>query len=128
MVICDNIHVDPATGKRTLLGTFSAIHTNTFPATIPLIAVYVSITDCRGKFAARLQIVDVDEEREPVQRVDGQVDCDDPIKIVELNYHLGGVQFPAPGEYRVQFFAAGTLIVERRLLVIGIQPLDESHE
>ena|SRR5208337_4308772 len=84
MVICDNIHVDPATGKRTLLGTFSVIHTNTFPVAIPLMAVYVSITECRGKFTAWLQIVDVDEEREPVQRIDGEVECNDPLLILEL--------------------------------------------
>ncbi len=128
MVVCDAIHVDPATGKRTLLGTFSAIHSGSFPATVPGFAVYVSITDCRGKFPAILQVIDVDEEREPVVRLAGEVETNDPLMILEIDFRLGPMEFPDPGEYRVQFFTGGNLVVERRLFVMGHVGKGDSNE
>jgi hypothetical protein len=117
MVVCDNIHVDPGTGKRTLLGTFSGLFSHRFPTAYPLMAVYVAMTDCRGKFPVLLQIVDVNEERDPVFRIEGEAESTDPLLVMELNFLLGNVVFTQPGEYRVQFFAAGEPLMERRLIV-----------
>jgi hypothetical protein len=115
MVICDGIHVDPATGKRTLLGTFTACFAAIFPATVAAMAVYVALTECRGEFSARLQIVDANEEREPVTVMEGQFASDDPLTVLELDFGLQHVTFPEPGEYRVQLLADGQHVMERRL-------------
>ena len=33
---CDGVHIDPATGKHTVLGVFSNIHSDQFPLIHPL--------------------------------------------------------------------------------------------
>ena len=64
MVICDAVWRDPATGKWTLLGCFSAIEARVFPCFRPNLAVFVSLTDGRGKTPLKLRLVDVNEEQE----------------------------------------------------------------
>jgi hypothetical protein len=39
---------------------------------------------------------------------------------------LEGIVFPAPGEYRVQLYAAGEFMTERRLVVVD--PKSESEQ
>lgn len=44
--MCDGVHVDPMTGKHTLLGVFSSIRVKQFPATHPRMFWFLSLTDC----------------------------------------------------------------------------------
>jgi hypothetical protein len=118
MVICDVIHTDPATGKRTLLGTFSSLVSPDFPMPVHAIGVYLLLTECRGKFNITLQIVDVNDEREPVVRVESELEAPDPLTVLDIDVRLGGFQIPMPGEYRVQLYADGAIVIERRLMVI----------
>src|SRR4051794_24878452 len=106
MVVCDAIHLDPATGKRFLLGTFSAFFSQDFPLTVRSMAVYVVLTECRGSFPIALQIVDVNEDRDPIVRMEGEISSSDPLAGLEIDFRLGGFQFPEPGEYRIQLYAA----------------------
>jgi hypothetical protein len=117
MVVCDAVWRDPATGKHTLLGTFSALFARQFPLRWPMMAVYCAVTECRGKVPVSIRIIDTNEERDPVAVSPGEIDLDDPLGVVEMVHMLGNLVFPEPGEYRVQLFADETLIVERRLVV-----------
>src|SRR5438876_6706405 len=78
MVVCDAIWCDPGSGKRTILGCFSAIFAKQFPAVHPIMAVYVALTDGRGKVQIRLQIVDVNEERDPIFKGEAEAEFQDP--------------------------------------------------
>jgi len=79
--------------------------------------VYMAITNGRGTVPFRLQLTDVDEEREALWFAEGEVEFSDPRAVVELDFMMTGVTFPTPGEYRFQFFACGERIMERRILV-----------
>ena len=61
MVLCDAVHQDPATGKFTILGTFSNFHTRTFPNGISF-TLYCAVTDGSGPTEFRIQIVDASGE------------------------------------------------------------------
>jgi len=128
MIICDGIHVDPGTGKRTLLGLFSAVVTKEVPVTVGHMAVYVAITECRGKLPVMLQIVDVNEERAPVAKIEGEVELHDPLGMVEIDMRMGNVVFPTTGEYRVQFYAEGSPIIERRIVIFSPPKPEASDE
>ena len=117
MVICDSIWHDRGTGKRFLLGCFSTIHATDFPATHPVMAVYVAITNGRGAVPFKIQLVDADEEREPLWIAEAEIEFTDPRSVVELEFVMKGVTFPEPGEYRFQLFASGQWNMERRFLV-----------
>src|ERR1700732_4846019 len=120
MVISDAIWRDPGTGKRTILGCFSVIHARQFPAVHPVMAVYVAVTDGRGKVPIVLQLVDTENEGEPLFRGEVEAQFRGPRVIVELDFHIGGLTFPRAGEYRFQLFASGEFLIERRLLVVKI--------
>ena len=116
MVICDNIHLDPGTGKKFLLGCFSVIHAREFPATHPMMCLYVSVTNGRGNMPFKVQLIDADEVREPIWAVEQEVEFSDPRMVMEMVFYLGGITFPEPGEYRFQLFASNEFIMECRIL------------
>jgi hypothetical protein len=117
MVICDWIWRDPYNGKATLLGTFSAIFGVDFPLIHPILSVYVSLTDGRGIVPLRLELIDADEQREAIFSLTQDIEFPDPRMIAEIGFVAANIQFPEPGEYRLQLFAANEFVIERRILV-----------
>jgi hypothetical protein len=126
MVICDAIHRDPGSGKPFLLGCFSTIYSQKFPAAHPMMCVYVEMTNGRGKIPCRLQMVDVDEVRKPVFEINEQIDSPDPRAVCQIFFLIPGAVIPDPGEYRIQLFAMDQFLMERRIL--AIDPTGEPHE
>gem|GEM_PF-126944 len=45
-ITCDGVHIDPSTGKHTILGAFSNIQAKHFPATHPHMVWFMTLTDC----------------------------------------------------------------------------------
>src|SRR5581483_11881955 len=43
---CDGVHIDPGSGKHTILGIFSNIQARQFPVTHPFMIWFLTITDC----------------------------------------------------------------------------------
>ena len=121
MVVCDNIHRDPGTGKYFLLGCFSVIHAKKFPAVHPLLALYVSVTNGRGTVPLRVQLVDANEEREPIVVVETDVEFSDPRIVLDIRFLLGNLTFVEPGEYRFQLFASNEFLMERRVIVAQVK-------
>lgn len=115
--ICDLVYRDRGTGKRFILGCFSALHAREFPAIHPGLGIYIDLTNGRGNVAVKVQIVDTDEELEPIWIGESEVEFKDPRMVAEIDLLVAGLRFPEPGEYRVQVFANGEFIIERRLLV-----------
>ena len=121
LIVCDGVHSDPGSGKKTLLGLFSVVIGPKFPFVVPQICIYAAITECIGPTTINVRIVDANEEREPVVDVDGKVECEDPLAVLDLAFFFGSSSFPEAGEYRVQLFAAGVPIMERRLMAIMVE-------
>ena len=56
-ITCDAVHVDPGTGKHTLLGAFSNIQARHFPITHPLMVWFLTIADCHpGDHRLRISV------------------------------------------------------------------------
>lgn len=125
MVVCDYIHRDPGTAKPTILGCFSVIHAIKFPATHSMMGLYIEVTNGRGKVPFRVQLIDADEEREPIWFVEDELEFPDPRMVMQMNFLLGGVTFAAPGEYRFQLFASGEFLMERRILINQLIPPEQ---
>jgi len=122
MVICDGIWVDPATGKQTLLGCFTAIRTATCPVTYPMIGIFTVVTDGRGTMPLTLRVVDSSEDEKVIFEAKTEVTFSDPRAVVEGLFHIGNAVFPTAGEYRFQLYAGSAFLIERRLLVIQDPP------
>ncbi|QDT35083.1 DUF6941 family protein [Thalassoglobus polymorphus] len=118
LVVADYVHRDPSTGKMTIIGTFSMIGGAEFPLVHPVMAVYAALTDGRGKMKVKLELIDVDEEREPIFSQEVEADFVDPRMILEINFHATNLQFVHSGEYRLQLSANEEFLVERRIIVL----------
>lgn len=128
LVLADAIWIDPATQKKTILGTFSLLFGTEFPLHLDQMAVYLSLTDARGKIPMALRIVDVDELHEPVKNHEFELDFPDPIAIMEGTFHFSDLVFPSPGEFRLQVLARDELIIERRIVVRPLEEEDDERE
>ena len=127
MVLCDAIWMDPATGKRTLLGCFSAIGSRRFPTEHLTMAVYIALTGGRGVATVKLQFADAAESRPPILMAEAEVEFRDPRAVVEMGFPVRALEVPEPGEYAFQVCAEDELLVERRISVVRIAggPTDE---
>jgi len=117
MVVCDAIWVDPSTKKPTLLGLFSELGAKNFPVVHPIFAVHLCLTDAIGTVPIKLQLVDADEEEEPLFVVEQEVAFPDRRAMINIGLNMRGVSFPKAGEYRLQLFARGEFVIERRLVM-----------
>ncbi|REJ72394.1 MAG: hypothetical protein DWQ29_21325 [Planctomycetota bacterium] len=120
MVVCDAIWTDPGTNKHTLLGTFTEITAQEFPVMHRHLAVYVEATGGRGKMPIVIRGVDADENHE-VFKIEAEATANDPRSVLQLSFNIPVVEFPEAGEYRIQFYANGEFMVERRILLKPVE-------
>ncbi len=118
LIVCDQIITDRVTGKVSLIGMFSAIHSPRFPVVHPQTSVYVALTDGHGKTPVTIRIVDANEARKPLVEGKGTVEFKDPRMIANLALQFHGLRFPEPGQYRVQIWSGSSLLREARLILI----------
>jgi Family of unknown function (DUF6941) len=125
-IVADHILRDLGTGKLSIHGIFSHLGARSFPWTHPSMMVYVALTDGRsGRTPILIRLVDADEERPPVVEVPGEIEFPDPLAIADIVLNLRGLVFPLAGDYRLQLYGAGTLLLERRIIVMPVQTAEE---
>ncbi len=122
LILCDQIITDRITGKQSLIGMFSVIHSVRFPMHQPQLSVYTSLTGGHGTATLMIRIVDVNEERPPLVQGQGQVEFKSPLAIANLALQFHGLRFPQPGDYRVQLLSNGVMLREARLRVVQATP------
>lgn len=124
MVLSDGVHRDPATGKFTILGTFSTVGAQSYPVPLQFF-IYFAVTDGLGRVTLRVQLIDasaglVDAQDE--QEQEGRVflqnlerEFSSPFMVLE---GVMGVQLhlPKPGQYHCELWADDELLMSRRLI------------
>jgi hypothetical protein len=116
IVVCDQIIEDKATSKKSLIGIFNNIASPSFPCRHPQLSVFVSLTDGRGTYQAKIRIINQETDA-PVAEVTGQIQLPDKNLVAELVFNFLGLEFPAPGLYAIEFYCDDSLILERRFHV-----------
>lgn len=122
LIVCDQIITDRLSGKQSLIGMFSTIHSVRFPVVHPQLSIYVALTDGRGKTPLTIRVVDADDVRPPLVQGQGVVEFKDPRAIANLALQFHGLTFPEPGQYRVQILCRETLLREARLMLKKAKP------
>jgi hypothetical protein len=121
MILCDNVHVDSATGKQTILGTFSAVGAKKFPANFAL-TVYFAITDAaEGETELTFRIVDsrhgFDDGSAPVFEHKFPIQSPSPLAVIEGRF--GGIAvLPQPGVYHCELLTGENVLMSRRLVAL----------
>lgn len=122
MILCDAVHRDPATGKHTILGTFSTVGAKEYPTTLRF-GVFFAITDGHGDFELRFRLVDakdvLSDTAEPVFEVSAPARFETPLMVIEGSLRVTAT-LASPGVYHCEMLANENLLMSRRL--VAIQP------
>jgi hypothetical protein len=111
ILLCDQIVQDPATGKHSLLGTFSRVSAPDFPCVHPRLQVFVSLTDGHGAATGVLRLVRRGAEPQaPIMETRGGIEFPEPSAVVGLFFNVVNLSLPAPGRYSFDFYCNGALL------------------
>jgi hypothetical protein len=97
-VTCDGVHIDPSSGKHTLLGAFSTIKAQRFPVTHPFMVWFLTISDCaQGQHRLRILMGLNPTDLQPM--IERQFDAQSPLHRINLISEIRNLTFPQPGDY-----------------------------
>lgn len=97
---CDGVHIDPATGKHTILGVFSNIKGRSFPLTHPYMVWFMTLTDvAHGKHRVKISMgLDPTRLSELIHR---EFESGSPLHRINLINELSNLTFSQPGDYSI---------------------------
>lgn len=97
---CDGVHLDPATGKHTILWVFSNIRAHRFPVTHPFMIWFMTLTDCAsGPHKIRILLgVDPTQMQLLLERT---FESPGPLQRINLINEIRNLSFPAAGDYSI---------------------------
>jgi hypothetical protein len=99
-MICDAVHIDPATGKQYILGVFSHLRGRAFPIQHPKMVFFFTVKNLTvGKHSLKLSCGLTKETKQ--QLVEREFETQNPNQRVNLINEIQGMGFAAPGEYSI---------------------------
>ncbi|MEO6874040.1 MAG: hypothetical protein ABI222_04385 [Opitutaceae bacterium] len=97
---CDGVHIDPGSGKHTILGVFSNINARHFPVTHPFMVWFLTLSDCAaGSHSMRLSM-GLDPTNLQVL-LDRPFESQSPLHRINLINEIRNLTFPAAGDYSI---------------------------
>lgn len=128
MVLCDSVHHDPSTGKKTILGTFSTVVGSEWPTTIDF-CIYNEVTDAVGEFVLSFQLVDsahaFENSEDPIFKLDVPLESPTPLAVVSGTMHAQGVEIAKAGVYHCELLCGDNVLMSRRLVAIDSNNMPE---
>ncbi|MEX0322399.1 MAG: hypothetical protein AB3N63_09600 [Puniceicoccaceae bacterium] len=99
-ITCDNVHIDPATGKHYIMGCFSNLRARKFPATHPRMVWFLTLTDLKpGQHSLRLSY---GQEMVSMKKIlERPFEARHPVDKVNLINDLHNLVFDTPGTYQI---------------------------
>ncbi len=95
---CDGVHIDPGSGKHTILGIFSNIQARQFPVTHPFMVWFLTITDCTpGQHKLRISMGLDPTNPQPL--LERPFETVSPLHRINLINEIRDLSFPQAGEY-----------------------------
>jgi hypothetical protein len=115
---CDGVHIDPGSGKHTILGIFSNIQARHFPVTHPFMIWFMTITDCApGQHKLRISMgLDAANPQPLLER---PFESQSPLHRINLINEIRNLTFPQPGEYSLLVEIDEEPILATNLTVTG---------
>ncbi len=94
---CDGVHIDPGSGKHTILGIFSNIQARHFPVTHPFMIWFLTITDCApGQHKLKISMGLNDGPLQPL--LERPFESQSPLNRINLINGVRHLGCPQPGE------------------------------
>jgi hypothetical protein len=114
---CDGVHIDPGTGKHTILGIFSSIFARQFPAQHPYMIWFLTLTNLvPGKHKLRISLGLTQEKMTKILERD--FESQDPNHRINLINELRGLGFQQGGNYLINIEVDEDLVLVTSLPVV----------
>lgn len=98
--MCDGVHVDPGSGKHTILGTFSNIHARQFPVVHPFMIWFLTLSDVpSGAHKLRISL-GLDLEH-PDTLIERSFESKGPLQRINLINEICDLRFDTAGDYSI---------------------------
>lgn len=97
---CDAVHIDPSSGKHTILGVFSNIRARQFPVVHPMMVWFLTLTDV-GQGAHQLRISMGTSPTTLVKVIEREFHAENPLQRINLINEIRNCRFEAAGEYEL---------------------------
>jgi hypothetical protein len=115
---CDGVHIDPASGKHTILGVFSNIKARNFPVTHPYMVWFLTLTDVqpgvhRIKMSMGLDMTNLAE------LLDREFISESPLHRINLINEFRNVRFDQPGDYSILIEVDDEPVLATNMTVTG---------
>ena len=115
---CDGVHIDPGTGKHTVLGVFSNIQARTFPVTHQFMVWFLTITDCApGEHKLRISMGLDPTRLQPL--LERPFVAQGPLQRINLINEIRNLTFAAPGDYSLLIEVNEEPLLMTNLIVSG---------
>lgn len=120
-IVCDSVHIDPATGKQYLLGVFPSVRSRTFPFRYPRMMFVLTIAGLpEGKHSLRITLgLPMETQHTLVER---EFESPGPMQKISLLSDLQGLGFETPGHYAIAIDIDNENLLVTTLPVIGPGP------
>jgi hypothetical protein len=95
---CDGVHIDPATGKHTILGVFSNIRGRQFPVVHPFMVWFLTLSDVPAG-SHKIRIAMGLEPTNLTPLIERNFDSQGPLQRINLINEIRNLSFPQEGDY-----------------------------
>lgn len=113
---CDGVHIDPATGKHTILGVFSNIRGRQFPVVHPFMVWFLTISDVpAGSHKIRISMGPEPTQIQPL--IERNFDSHGPLQRINLINEIRNLSFPKPGDYSLLIEVDDELLLATNITV-----------
>jgi hypothetical protein len=99
-LLCDAVHIDPGSGKHTILGVFSNIMAKRFPVVHPHMVWFMTLTDVAAG-SHRMRILMGLNPMDPKPLIERTFDSQGPLVRINLINELRNMSFEQAGEYSI---------------------------
>jgi len=120
MILCDQILTDRDTGKHVIVGTFSKIHAPSLPAVHASTALFLALTDGKGKYRGAVRMTHAETDRTLFES-HGDLVFDNPLQVLEIVMRLPAMRFEERGLHVLQLMVDDALVIERKFNVGPVQ-------
>jgi hypothetical protein len=99
-ITCDGVHIDPASGKHTILGVFSNIKARAFPVTHPYMVWFLTLSDVSpGRHRIKLSMGL--DPMNPTELINREFESQSPLHRINLINEVRNLSFQQPGDYSI---------------------------
>jgi hypothetical protein len=99
-LLCDAVHIDPGSGKHTILGVFSNIMAKRFPVVHPQMVWFMTLTDV-SVGPHRMKISMGLDPANPKPLIERPFESQGPLVRINLINEIRNLTFDQPGDYSI---------------------------